>query len=153
MQGRFNVDRSLIRGFAVLLLVCVTVMVLSTLLIGRFLQTVIVPAIFGTLILIFYFGFTRGTYVSINGTRLTVTRLFVNGRASPLSDVISIHSRPTFGGLMSSVYMKVRNKDGTISKHGLINKPGMTDMEYKRLFDMMRSINHDIEIDQSVLRR
>lgn len=151
MYTRFNFDRELAKGFVILFLMCLFVVIGSSLLVGRFLDTIIVPIIFGILIFLIWTGFAHGTYIVIKGVELTVSRVFFKGKPTSLLEVVSINKRTMFGGLLAEVYMKVRRPDGTFREQGLINKPGLKESEYKRLFDIILSINPNIQIDQDLL--
>jgi len=120
---------------------------------GFSMRPVIFLAVVTVLLVLLWLALTSGTYIIIEGDDLTVSRAFFKGRPTSLSNVVSIERRANFGGLLTEVYMKVRNKDGTFNNQGLINKPGLTDAEYKRLFDTIHSINSNARIDESLFRK
>jgi hypothetical protein len=101
-----------------------------------------------------WLGFARGTYVTIDENKdLYGTLFFFRGKVTSLSDVVSIHQRHTFGGLMAEVYMKYLKKDGTIAERGLVSKQGIKKSEFKNLLDAIRSANPNIKIDPDLLDR
>jgi hypothetical protein len=120
---------------------------------GFSMRPVIFLAVVTVLLVLLWFALTSGTYIIVEGDDLTVSRAFFKGRPTSLSNVVSIESRANFGGLFTEVYMKVRNKDGTFRNQGLINQPGLTNTEYKRLFDTIRSVNPNARIDESIFRK
>jgi hypothetical protein len=100
---------------------------------------------------VLWLGFTRGTYITIDENKLYGRLFFLRGNVTALSDVISIHQRHTFGGLMAEVYMKYRRKDGTIAERGLVSKQGIKNSEFKNLLEVIRSANPNIRIDPDLL--
>jgi hypothetical protein len=119
---------------------------------GAFLKFAISWAVVGGLLVLVWFGFARGTYVTIDEKKdLYGTLFFFRGKVTSLSDVCSIHQRHTFGGLMAEVYMRYRKKDGTIAERGLVSKQGIKKSEFKNLLDAIRSANPKIKIDPDLL--
>jgi hypothetical protein len=119
---------------------------------GAFLKFAISWATVGGLLVLLWLGFAHGTYVTIDENKnLYGTLCFFRGRVTFLSDVVSIHQRHTFGGLMAEVYMKYRKKDGTIAERGIISKQGIKNSEFKNLLDAIRSANPNIKIEPDLL--
>jgi len=54
---------------------------------------------------------------------------------------------------MSEVLMKVRKNDGAIVERGLTNKPGLTEGDFMKLLEAIRSANPGIQIDHDVFRK
>jgi hypothetical protein len=79
------------------------------------------------------------------------TLFFFRGNVTALSDVLSIHQRQTFGGLMAEVYMKYRKKDGTIAERGLVSRQGIKKSDFRKLLEAVLSVNPDIKIDQDLI--
>ena len=98
-----------------------------------------------------WLGFTRGTFIIIDGKNLYGTLFFVRGNVTALSDVLSIHQRQTFGGLMAEVYMKYRKEDGSIAERGLVSRQGIRKSDFRKLLEAVRSVNPDIKIDQDLI--
>lgn len=111
----------------------------------------IVLAVANAILLPLWIGFAYGTYVEIVDNKLRVSRMLFRGKYTSLSDVVSIHVRPVYAGFIGEVYMKVRKSDGTFREQGLINMPGMKDNDMKKLVEMIRSANPNIQVDEDVL--
>ena len=153
MHTKFYLDRALIKGNIIILGFALLFMSSLSLIDGLSIRPVFFLAITGVLLLIVWVGFTRGVYITVSEDELILTRFFLNSRPTPLVDIVSIHQRPTFGGLFAEVYLRVRNKDGSLRNQGLLNKPGMKESEYKRLFDVIISVNPNVKIDEDNRRR
>jgi len=151
MKTRFYLDRLLAKGLLTIFVAYLVVMIAISLLNGRFLENINLFLIVGGLILLFWLGFTRGSYITIDGQNVYGKVFLIRGKTTQIPDIISIRRNPTFAGLMSEVVMGVRKKDGTITERGLINKPGLTESDFKKLLVVIRSINPNIKIDQDLL--
>jgi hypothetical protein len=153
MQTKFFLDRSIGNWSAIIFLICVSLMAGAAALTGRFFVTLHITALMYATVFLIWYALIYGIFVTIEGESLRVTRFFLRGKLTPLSDVISIQKRDIFAGFMTEVYMKVREPDGTFYEQGLLNKPGLSESEYKRLFDAILTINPNIEIDHNLLRK
>jgi len=151
MNTRIYLNRTLANGIPITFATLFVLMAGFSLLNAPSLRPVIFLGVVCPLLAILWFALARGTYILVEAEKLTISRAFLKSKATQLSDVVSIEKRPTFGGLFTEVYMKVRNKDGTFRNQGLINKPGLKREEYKRLFDIIRSANPNVSVDQSIL--
>jgi len=153
IKTRFYLDRTVAHGTFIILGVLLVLMASFSLLDGLSLRPVIFLLVSGAILAPFWFGFTQGTYVEISDKKLRVSRMFFRGKYTSLSNAISIHQRPIYGGLFAEVYLKVRKPDGTFREQGLINKPGLKEGDMKKLLEMIRSINPNIEVDQDLLHK
>ena len=151
MQTRFYFDPTLVKGIPIILGIGLLLMVAGGLLVtGPSIRHVVFLAVSGGLLLLFWLGFSRGSYITIDGQNVYGKVFFIRGKTTQIPDIVSIHRNPTFAGLMSEVIMRVRKKDGTITERGLVNKPGLTESDFKKLFETIRSINKSIEIDPNL---
>jgi hypothetical protein len=148
MKTKFFLDRLIGKSIGIIFAAYLLVMIGIALLNGRFFENAILFGIVGGLIVLSWLILTYGVYIIIDGNTLQVTRVFFRGKIIDLFDVVSIHQKPIFAGLVMEVYMKVRKKDGTFYEQGLINKPGLNESEYDRLLKKILSINQNIKIDK-----
>ena len=111
-------------------------------------ERLIVSIIVGIgVMLLLWLGFTRGTYITLDGTKVYGKLFFFRGNVTALADIVSIHKRHSFGGLLAEVYMKYRKNDGTLAERGLVSKQGIKKSELKNLLEAIRSANRNIKID------
>jgi hypothetical protein len=152
MENRFRTDAQVATTLATVLALGFVLMSVPLIISGAFLSFAISWAVVGGLIGGVWLGFARGTYVTIDDNgNLYGTLFFFRGKVTPLSDIISIHQRHTFGGLMAEVYMKYRKKDGAIAERGLISKQGLKGREFRKLLEAIRLANPHIKIDPDLL--
>jgi hypothetical protein len=151
MKRRFHVDSQAVIAIIAVFAVGFLLMSVPLLTSGALVKFVTSGAIIVGLLAIVWLGFTRGTYITIDGTRVYGTLFFFRGKVTQLSDVVSLHQRHTFGGLMAEVYMKYRKADGTIAERGLVSKQGIRKREFKNLLGAIRLVNQNIKIDPDLL--
>ena len=142
---RFYFDRKLANGFTYLFLICFVAVVAIALLAGRFFETIEIPLIFLISIAAFWFSFAKGMYIDLNNRYLTVAKFFIKSRPISVEDIISINERAVFGGFVTEVYIKVRSRNGEFTK-SLINKPGLSEKDYTKLYNYIHSANPEIKI-------
>ncbi len=151
MSTKFFLNRTIGNVTAILFGSYATFMAVIAALNERFLTTLPTTVTIYVITLFIWLAATRGVFITIEDGSLSVTRFFLKGKKNPLADVESVAQRPIFGGVMTEVYMKVRRPDGTFREQGLINKPGLSESEYQRLFDKIISINPNIKIDPKLI--
>jgi len=120
---------------------------------GVFMRPLIFLAVTLPLFCLFWVGCSHGSYITIYDKNVYGTVFFIRGRVTPISDIVSIRRNPIFAGLMAEVLMKVRRKDGTIAERGLANKPGLTEGDFMRLLETIRSANPKVAIDQELFAK
>jgi len=154
MQTRFYFDPTLVKGIPIILGIGLLLMVAGGLLVtGPSIRHVVFLAVSGGPLFLFWLGFSRGSYITLDGQNVYGTVLFIRGRLTQISDIVFIRRNPTFAGLMSEVIMGVRKKDGAITERGLANKHGLTEGDFKKLIETIHSINPNIKIDQDLFRK
>lgn len=151
MQTQFRLDTSIanttIGVFTVgFLLMCVP-LVTS----GSFYKLATSALIFSSSLILIWIGFARGSFITIDEKNIYGTLFFIRGKVTPIADIVSVHSRSTFGGLAMEIYMKVRDEDGKIFERGLAGKPGLRQSELKKLLEAIRKENPITDIDQHQL--
>ena len=151
MKKRFRTDSQAVVAIIAVFAVGFLLMSVPLLTSGALLKFITSGAIVAGLLALVWLGFARGTYITVDGTNLYGTLFFLQGNVTALSDVVSIHQRHTFGGLMAEVYMKYRKKDGAIGERGLVSKQGIKKDELRKLLEAIRSANQSIKIDQDLL--
>jgi hypothetical protein len=153
MQTRFYFDPTLVKWIPIIFEIGLLLMAGASLLGEMSLRPVVFLIVANLLLGVFWICFARGTYIEIVDKSLQVSRMFLRGKVTLLADAVSIHQRPIYGGLFAEVYMKVRRPDGTVREQGLINKPGLTEADLKRLVDLIRSANPSVAVDEDLLRK
>lgn len=149
MQTRFYFDPTLVKGIPIILEVLLLLMAGFALLGEVSLRPVIFLIVANIPLILFWIGFSRGSYITLDGQNVYGTVLFIRGKMTQISDVVFIRRNPTFAGLMSEVIMGVRKKDGAITERGLTNKPGLTENDFKKLLEMIHSMNPHISENSS----
>ncbi len=150
MQKKFYLDKEMGDTGVVIFTLCLLVCIGASLLLGRFLENVVVSTIFAFSILVFWISFRYGVYIKVDSLNIQVTRVFIPGTLAPVSEIISINKRPIFGGFFDEVYLRVRTEGGGHNEIGLINMPGLNKEKYKELFKEIHAINPNVEIDMSI---
>ena len=153
MQTRFHFDPRLVKGTTIIFGVLFLLMAALSLLSGPSTRPVLFLAVTGALLLLFWIGFLRGSYITVDDKNVFGRVFFIRGRTTSIADIVSIHRRGTFGGAMAELYMMVRGKNGMVTERGLVGKPGLTESDLKKLLDIIRSKNPMIEIGQDVFRK
>src|SRR3989338_3122738 len=88
MQTRFYFDPTLVKGIPIILGIGLLLMVAGGLLVtGPSIRHVVFLAVSGGLLLLFWLGFSRGSYITIDGQNVYGTVLFIRGRLTKISDI------------------------------------------------------------------
>jgi ribosomal protein S8 len=54
---------------------------------------------------------------------------------------------------MAEVYLKYKNKDGTVAERGLVSKQGIKKSELEQLLNAIRQANPNIKIERDLIDR
>jgi hypothetical protein len=150
MKKKFSLDTAVANALACVMGAGALLMILPTLINGfpgqfaTHLGSAIIP------IAILWFGFARGSYVTIEGNVKLYGTFFIRGSVTHLSDVISIGQRYRFG-TMSEIFLKYRKKDGSVGDKGIVSKQSMKRRDFRRLINTIQTANPKIEIDPGLL--
>lgn len=98
-----------------------------------------------------WFATSRGTYITVEDGKVYGTVLFIKGKVISLSNVESLATRGTFGGLMRYIRMKCR-ENGKIVERGLITEGVLTKNDFRKLIEAIRSANPNIDIPEELLK-
>lgn len=148
MKKRYYLDSTLIKGVPIVFEVLFLLMAGFSLLAEVSIRPLILLLIANAFLIPLWVGFAWGTYAEISNNKLRMSRMFFRGKEVSLEDIVSIHARSIYGGLFAEVYAKVRKPDGTSYEQGLINKPGLSQSQYKQLFSDIRSVNPNVQIEK-----
>jgi|GEM_PF-5209151 len=99
------------------------------------------------------FGITRGTYTTIKDNKEMYGTSFFITRKKPIyiSDIISIEPRKEFVGLFTAVYMRCREKDGTLLDRSIASKESLKPEVFKKLINTIIAANPKIEVSKDLL--
>jgi hypothetical protein len=141
---------TLVCGLSIALLLMFVPLITS----GAFVRLAVAIGIAGGLLAIMWFGFARGTYVTIDDNEnLYGTLFFVRGKVTPLSEVVSLNARQTFMGAVTEVYVSYRKKDGSFGERGVVSKESLKKEDFKKLLETIHAANPNIEFADDLLTK
>ena len=119
---------------------------------ASFAKLAIGTAIVIILLTVLWFGFTRGSYTTVDeNNNLYGTVFFIRCRMTPLSDVISLGTRGTFMGAMTTINFTFRNKKGVLETRSVATKEVLEKKDLQKLIEAIHSANPNINIPKELI--
>lgn len=101
-----------------------------------------------------WYGWSRGTYITIDGhNNIYNTFFFIRREATPLSRVVSLIARHPLAQIgTTSVWKVYRDEHGQQMTRSLTTKEMLKENEFKGLVERIHTINPEIEIAEELLK-
>lgn len=102
-----------------------------------------------------WFGFARGTYITVDQNNRSVynTFFFIRRDAIPFSQIVSLGARHvlTQAGT-TSVWITFYSKDGRLKTRSFANRQAMKEVEFDNLIEKIHELSPRIEIADELLK-
>ena len=102
-----------------------------------------------------WFGFSRGTYITIDEDHnLYNTGLFIKRAVTPLSHVVSLKAQHPLlmSGKITVVWKVYRNAAGKLVTKSLVSRQALSENDFKDLIERIHNANPRIDIADELLK-
>ena len=153
MKTRFYFNATLANGFTGLFSLGFVLMLIPLLINLDFTKLITLTISALIILVLFWFGLARGTYLIIDQEVLYYTSFFLKGSIIPLKHIIAVKARRAFMGQITHVHIIYNQTDGQKDRRGIGTKEAFKKNNFDKIIEIIKVANPNVEVDSDLLMR